>query len=135
MTANTSARWIVRIEIIGFSAILLMTWMNEIVGISQFLFKGTHELNWQDALTESIIELAVAIPTILISWRIARRLHYLERFLRVCSWCRKVGHDDEWISFEEFVERKLNTQTSHGICPHCLEKMSARVRSSGPEEL
>ena len=130
MTTNTSARWIVRIEIIGFSAILLITWMNEIVGFSQFLFKGTHELNWQDAITESVIEVAVAIPTILISWRIARRLHYLEGFLRLCSWCRKVGHDDDWVTFEEFVQRKLNTRTTHGICPDCRQQFLSGIRKS-----
>lgn len=130
MPLHRKSERIVRYEIAGFSAILLMTWTNEVLGIPQRFYERNYTTNWHDAITESIITLAVAIPTIIASWRISRRLHHLEGFLRVCSWCRKVDIDEEWVPLEEYMRRNLNTETTHGICPECLERMKNR-RPSG----
>lgn len=125
---------IIAYQIAGFSAILLISLTNEFLGMSQRLFNGgRYELNWQDAATEAAIELTVAAATIYATWKLLRRLYQLEEFLRVCSWCRKVGHDDEWVSFEEYLQRNLHAKTSHGICPECHDKMVERMRGGGLE--
>jgi hypothetical protein len=108
----------------AFGAIMAISWANELGGLAQSLFGGTYALNWQDAAIETAITILVAVPTILFSWRLSKRLHYLEGFLRVCAWCKKVGQGDDWISLEEFVQKKLNTQTTHGICPACYQKFT-----------
>ncbi len=133
MASGANVRKIVRYQIVGFAAILLITWTNEILGVSQRLFKVRYERNWQDALTETAIELLVAVPIVFLSWRQSRRLDYLEGFLKVCSWCRKVGDGDEWVSIEEFVKRNMNTETTHGICPDCHDRMLERMRGGGLE--
>ena len=58
---------------------------------------------------------------------------YLEEFLRPCAWCRKLHLDNEWVPVEEFLQRKFDSRTSHGICPACkadLQKAQA-VRRGG----
>jgi hypothetical protein len=110
-------------EIAGFGAIIAISWANELGGLAQRLLGGTYALNWQDAAVETAITILVAAPTVLLSWRLSKRLHYLEGFLRVCAWCRKVGQNDDWITIEEFVQKNLNTPTSHGICPACSEQL------------
>ena len=54
--------------------------------------------------------------------RLVQRLHRLEKFLLVCSWCRKVGHEGGWLTMEDYFGSHLNTETSHGICPACAAK-------------
>lgn len=125
MIRTSSAKKIIGYEIAGFVSILVISWANEIFGFSQRILGAKYAMNWQDAATETLIAVVVAIPTIIMSWRLTERLHYLEGFLRVCAWCRKVGEGDEWISIEQFVEKNLNTQTSHGICPDCARKLKS----------
>jgi len=55
-----------------------------------------------------------------------KRLHQLEEFLLVCSWCRKVGHEGKWLTMEEYFGSKFATETSHGICPECAKKTMVR---------
>jgi hypothetical protein len=120
--SNPNAYKIIWYEIAAFGAIILISWLNEIGGLSKALFGGNYELNWKEAVLETAITIVVAIPAIILSWKLSKRLHYLEDFIRVCAWCKKVGYDDKWISFEEFLHKKFNTETSHGICPDCYEK-------------
>ena len=54
--------------------------------------------------------------------RLLRRLHELEEFLRICSWCRKLEHNGQWLTIEEFFGSRLATETSHGICPTCARQ-------------
>jgi DNA-binding NtrC family response regulator len=58
---------------------------------------------------------------------IALRKH-LSGLLHVCSWCDKVRDEKgDWKSLEEYVKEKENVAFSHGICPHCLKKNSAKT--------
>ena len=59
-----------------------------------------------------------------------RRLARAERFVKVCAWSRTVEFQGEWISFEQYLLRRFNLNTSHGISPAELEKALADV----PEE-
>jgi hypothetical protein len=61
--------------------------------------------------------------------RLLKRLHYLEEFLRVCSWCHKVCHEGEWLTMEKYFNSKFATQTSHGMCPECLQKEKEDIQS------
>lgn len=52
----------------------------------------------------------------------------LSGLLHVCSWCSKVRDDDgSWKTLEEYVKDRENVTFSHGICPKCLKKSSART--------
>jgi len=65
---------------------------------------------------------------IALTRRLVARLHDLEEFLRLCAWCRKPHLDNEWVPLDEFLQRKFDTRTSHGICPACkAEQRKASV--------
>ncbi|HXP90768.1 MAG TPA: hypothetical protein VN931_07575 [Fibrobacteria bacterium] len=114
---------IVWYEVVGFSAFIGISWANELGGLARSLLGRRYASNWQDAAVDTSIILLVAVPTVYMSWRQSKRLHYLEKFLRLCAWCRKVGQGEEWISVEEFLHEELGTQTTHGICPACIRKL------------
>lgn len=55
------------------------------------------------------------------------RLARLEKFLAICSFCKKVrlpGADpkdpEAWIPLEIYLYRRTATEFSHGLCPDCL---------------
>ncbi|HEY2330007.1 MAG TPA: hypothetical protein VGI63_09375, partial [Verrucomicrobiae bacterium] len=70
--------------------------------------------------------------------RILERISYLEKFMRVCSWCRRINYHGEWISLEEFMRQGFDTPTTHGICSQCLDQQraaSARAKEAKKNKL
>jgi hypothetical protein len=40
------------------------------------------------------------------------------------GWCRRVRSGKEWLSVESFLERQLQSRTSHGICEGCAKTIT-----------
>lgn len=51
----------------------------------------------------------------------------------MCSWCKRLKHDDRWVEVEEYVEstglmeEERFPQLNHGLCPDCAAAMEALV--------
>src|SRR5690606_39202327 len=51
-------------------------------------------------------------------------LKVLQGILPICANCRKIRTDDgEWSQLEVYVQRHLEAQFSHGICPDCVSEL------------
>jgi sigma-B regulation protein RsbU (phosphoserine phosphatase) len=56
----------------------------------------------------------------------------LEAIITVCSHCKRVKDDVEWITVEEYMHRRFNRKPSHGYCPDCFEtKVAPEMRALG----
>ena len=110
------------IEAAGFSFLIVMTWLAEALRIPHYLFHEQFAPDWKRAILRTIVMFLIWAWVYYLTRRILKRLHHLEEFLRICSWCRKVCHDDEWLGLEEYFSSKFATRTSHGMCPECLKK-------------
>ena len=119
MPATRHASQVLAVEAIGFLVIITLSWANELLGLPSLIFGGGHRVNWPESLLETIIIASVAIPMLVLTRRLVLRLHYLEEFVRVCGWCKKMNVRGQWVPLEEFFELKFDTPTSHGICPAC----------------
>jgi hypothetical protein len=111
--STSPRRKIVRYQLLGFALIILISWMDELVGLSALLTGKLHQPDYREALTETVFTLLVAIPITWMSRRFSNRLFYLETLMHICGWCGRVQRGDEW----------TETKTSHGICPHCLKRL------------
>lgn len=98
------------------------------------LFGEPAEFNWLRVLGRTAVVLAVWGWVHLTTRRLLKRLHHLEEFLLVCSWCRKVGHEGEWLTMEEYFGSKFDTPTSHGICPECAKKTFERMTAAAQDK-
>ena len=128
MPATRQASQILAVEIIGFLVIIALSWANELLGLPSLIFGSGHRVNWPESVLETVIIALVAIPVLVLTRRLVLRLHYLEEFMRVCAWCRKLSVGNEWIPVEEFFERTFDTRTSHGMCPPCLAEQKGTLR-------
>lgn len=113
-------RRLVLYEGAGFFLILIFIWIDEIADLERR--KLTAAL--LEGLLESAIVVGLAALVMTSTLRAARKIAHLEAFLVMCSWCRRVRHDDEWMSFETYLQ-KYGTQTSHGLCPACEARISS----------
>ena len=121
---------ILSLELFGFAAVLLTFWLDECVGIP-FRFFGALKTParpqefWFEAIAVLLVATAVVIATL---W-VFRRLRFLEDFIRVCAWCRKVEVADQWVSFEDYMKLQHDVKSTHGICPECRANASKRPAS------
>jgi hypothetical protein len=131
--ARNSVLWI---EAGGFLFLIMMSWLVEVLRIPHYLFNEPFVPHWNRALLRTVVVLLIWGWVFLLTRRMLKRMHHLEEFLRICSWCRKVCHDDEWLKLEDFFNSRFSTRTSHGMCPECLKKKveELALRDESPKE-
>lgn len=127
MSTPAGVHPVLRRENLGFALILIINWAAEIVRLPHLLYNEPDEFNWLRVLLRSAVIIAVWAWVHFTTRALIRRLHHLEEFLMVCSWCRKVGQDGKWLTMEEYFGSNFDTQTSHGICPECSRKTRDRL--------
>jgi hypothetical protein len=112
---------ILRRAAIGFSAILLLCWLVELLQVPHRFFDEAAGFNWFRVLFRTVVVMASWGWVHFTTKRLLKRLHHLEEFVLVCSWCRKFGHHGNWLAMEEYFGSQFHTKTSHGICPECAK--------------
>ena len=118
---------------IGFLTIIVLTWCNAIFDLSHNLFGMAHQNEDFDQTTIStVVIIFLWIFSAYKIYRVISRLSYLESFLHVCAWCRKIEHDNQWFSLEDHFTKKTGGQTSHGICPECAAKLIGKAKAESP---
>jgi hypothetical protein len=125
LTMNSKlARWLLWGEALGFIAIILLSWLDALVGFRGFLFgEQSLQSSWHESLLETCIVLVVAVPVLMFTDRMVRRLYYMDSYLKICAWCQKINHDNEWLTLDDFTVSGLKKDPTHGICPECAEPM------------
>ena len=55
----------------------------------------------------------------------------LRGFITVCSYCKKVRIDEKaWQQMEIFVADRTLAEFTHGICPHCYDRVLHQTKTS-----
>lgn len=62
----------------------------------------------------------------------AKRVRDLQQLVTICAWTKQVRHNDEWISFEEYLQRVHHIRTSHGISPKRAKVLMAEIEALSP---
>src|SRR5688572_13436958 len=102
---------------VGFLAIMALSWMDEVIGLRSLIFgDNLYISDFRESALEMLFVLTVWFIVAGRTQRLLARVSQLEKYLRVCAWCHRVGMESEWVKFEEFLARKFETRTSHGIC-------------------
>jgi hypothetical protein len=53
----------------------------------------------------------------------SKEIRTLQKFLPICSYCKKIRDDEGyWSQVEEYIHRHTGTKFSHSICQDCVEK-------------
>jgi hypothetical protein len=109
---------------LGFLIVLVLTWSDAIFDLAHIILGLPHrdvDVN-RTAITSVVIVFLWMFSGYKI-YLVVSRLSYLESFLHVCAWCRKIKHDDRWLSLEAHFTQKTGGKVSHGICPECSKKV------------
>src|SRR4051812_14485241 len=106
------------LEALGFVFVALLIWVNEYLDLPHLLFDSPPTL-WRpvEVAIESGFVLLLGAAVTGVSWLTFRRLAYLESLLTLCAQCQRVGDEGRWMDFEDFLEARDRTETTHGMCP------------------
>jgi hypothetical protein len=117
-------------EHVGFLAIILLSWADEWLDAPQHIFGGTAHGNWRESAMETLLVVLVWGAVYASTKRVLARLYYLEGFLRLCAWCRKINHGEDWLPLEQYFATGFAIETSHGICPACLMEQQRKLQDA-----
>lgn len=85
---------------------------------------GIRVLKLKERLAERVAELEVALANV----------KQLRGLLPICSYCKKVRNDGNyWEQVEQYVSEHSDLQFSHGICPHCYDRVAAEMQVEGTD--
>lgn len=128
-------RLIITLEASLFTIMLLVIWLDEFIDLP-YLLMGAPPTPYRLAeyLFETASILIVGGIVIMLTIAMQRRSRRNERFLRVCAWCRKVWVDDQWVSFEEYVEKSQSLRSSHGICEECQARLISKAEQKRTDQ-
>lgn len=130
-------RKILLYEGLGFAVLIVLIWANELLDIP-YLILGSPptKVNLREAFFESICILIMACMVLGLTQQFVKHIKYLEGFIVVCAFCKKVRvAEDTWVPIEQFVRDRAEVEFSHSFCPSCGEEHYGdflRARSRNP---
>jgi hypothetical protein len=111
----------------GFLGVIALCWLNSLLGLPSLIFEGRLQVSdFNGPVLQMLLILGVWLLVGASTRRLLEKLQQLESFLRVCSWCRRIDFNGEWMPLEEFLRRGFETPTTQGFCEDCLEKVGPK---------
>jgi hypothetical protein len=128
MKKNLYLMRIVFYQHFGFLGIIVICWLDELLKLPALIFsENPFAFVFRRSTLDMLIVLGVWLLVSASTRRILERIRYLEGFLRVCSWCRRIDYKGDWMRLEEFMQQGFDTPTTHGICPECLRRQKDAI--------
>ena len=129
MVKNLNLTRIVTYQNLGFLAVILLCYLDELLKLPSLIFSGhPFAFMYRRSTLEMLLFLAIWLLMSKSTRRLLERVRHLEGFLRVCAWCRRIDCKGEWMRLEDFMQQGFDTPTTHGICPQCLEKQNEAIQ-------
>ena len=131
MKKNPQVTRIVLCQNLGFLGIIVLCFLDELIKLPALIFSDhPFAFLFLRSTLDMLLILAVWFLVSTSTRRILEHIHYLEKFLRVCSWCRRINYQGEWMRLEEFMQQGFDTPTTHGICTECLRQQQAAAEKA-----
>ncbi|MGB3210636.1 MAG: hypothetical protein WBB19_08040 [Desulforhopalus sp.] len=120
---------IIAYELVAFVAVIALIWLDELIDLPYVLLGAEATLvNWRESIFETVIIIALGLIIVRNTGILFGRLKYLEGFLAICSSCKKIRDEHgKWQQLETYIRDRSEARFSHGICPHCAEKLYPEV--------
>ena len=114
---------IIAFEIIAFLIIIMLFWLNELLDLpNRLLGAPATPINYAESIMGTIAVLILGIIFTIITHTLVKRIKFLEGIIPVCSYCKKIRVDEDWVDIDSYISAHSEADFSHGICPPCAEE-------------
>jgi len=115
---------------LGFVTIVVLLWGDALFNFWHLAGIGEQQdADFREVTTKSGVIILLWLFSAYKIYHIVSRLTYLESFLHVCAWCRKLEVKQKWLTIEQHFAQQTGVKTSHGMCPECAKKMESEILS------
>ena len=116
---------------LGFLGIIILFFLDDLLNLPSLIFSDhPFAFIYRRSTLGMLLVLGVWFLVSMSTRRIVERVRYLEKFMRVCAWCRRINYHDEWMRLEEFIQQGFDTPTTHGICTECFNQQKAAIKQA-----
>lgn len=123
MTKDKITARTISYQLTGYGVLLFLIVGDELFDFPHNIFGvPATPANWAETFIEGSYIVLLSFFTIYLSLRFLKRIKFLEGFLPICSFCKKIRKENEWTSLEKYMSDHSEVLFSHGICPGCAEK-------------
>src|ERR1017187_5209815 len=131
MKMNLPLTRIIIYQNLGFLGIIALCYLDDLLKLPSLIFSDHPFVILHRRTTlEMLLVLGVWFVVTASTRRILNRIRYLEEFMRVCAWCRRINYHGEWMRLEEFMQQGFDTPTTHGICTECRNQQEAAIETA-----
>jgi CHASE3 domain sensor protein len=78
--------------------------------------------------------LVLNVGTLACTLFLLHRLDKAQSLARVCAWSKRIEHEGQWISFEEYLSCRFRIHSTHTISPAALDRAMTDLASEPSEE-
>jgi len=123
LTSSQIRKSIVLGELLGFSFLICLIWLDEIFDIPhRVLGLQPEPANIPEAFLESTLVFILAAGIIFVNIRLLYKIKTLEGCLPICSFCKKIRHEGKWEPIESYIHDRSMAEFTHGMCPDCAKE-------------
>jgi hypothetical protein len=117
-------RRVAQLVTVAFAGIIFVSWVNEIYDLPYLLHLGEASApNYFESAIETLWALFVLFLVLVSTRALLKKIRYLEGFLPVCSFCKKIRVEDQtWVSIEAYLRERSDVKMTHSLCPPCAKK-------------
>jgi CHASE3 domain sensor protein len=76
--------------------------------------------------------LLLNISSLVCTLFLLHRLDKAQSLARVCAWSKRIEHEGQWLSFEEYLSRRFSIDTTHTISPSEVDRLMTALASESP---
>lgn len=100
--------------------------------LTQRQHRLTHESAVNTALAMSMVGLAAVFAGFVFF--LFHRLARSEAWVTVCAWSKTIEHEGQWLTFEQYLQKRFNFHISHGMSPKGTGQFFESKASAGSEK-
>jgi hypothetical protein len=119
---NGITKKIILYELIGFTIVEVLLFLDEVIDLPHLCGASATPINWLECLFEALYVMVLCGFVVLSTWQCLRRIKYLEGFLRVCAFCKRICVGNEWVPIEQYIQDHSEAEFSHGLCSQCMKE-------------
>lgn len=132
---QTLVKRITQLVIVAFAGIISFSWINEIWDLPYLVYGAPPTpVNYFEAWMETGWALFVMLLVLSSTKALLKQIRYLEGFLPVCSFCKKIRVESQWVPIEHYLHEHSRVRMTHSLCPVCAREHYGYVEEEDEAE-
>jgi hypothetical protein len=110
---------LIGVQIAGFAALISLVWLDDIFDLPALFGASIETVMLVQTIVVSALSAALCMWLVTHTHRVLQRLKDLEGLLPVCSFCKKIRVETNWVPIEDYVAEHSAAEFTHTFCPEC----------------